>query len=111
MPKGGFPGMGGGNMQQLVRQAQKMQQDVEKVQNEIGETDYTVTVGGGMISAVINGKKEFKSIEINKECVDPDDIEMLQDLILSAVNAAVAKADDAMSEAVNKVTGGINLGL
>lgn len=106
----GFPGMGG-NMQQLMRQAQKAQQDVARAQEEIGAKDFEVSVGGGAVKAVINGKKEFKSITISPECVDPDDIETLQDLVLAAVNEAVQTAEDAMNEALSKATGGLNLGM
>ena len=102
---------GGGNMQNLMRQAQKMQQDVQRVQEEIGNTDFETSVGGGAVKVVINGKKEFKSIEISPAAVDPDDIEMLQDLILSAVNEAVRTAEETMEKEVAKVTGGLgNLG-
>lgn len=106
----GFPGMGG-NMQQLMRQAQKAQQDVNQAQEEIGEKEFEISVGGGAIKLVLNGKKEFKSIQISPECVDPDDIETLQDLILAAVNEAVKTTDDAMAEALSKATGGLNLGM
>lgn len=109
MARGGFPGMGG-NMQQLMRQAQKMQQDVANLQEEIGSRNFTVTVGGGMVTAVVNGRKEFQSIAINPECVDPNDVEMLQDLILSAVNEAVRTAEETMTNEMNKITGGMNIG-
>ncbi len=98
---------GGGNMQDLMRQAQKMQENVQRVQEEVGSTDFEVSVGGGAVKVVINGKKEFKSIEISPAAVDPDDVEMLQDLILSAVNEAVRTAEDAMETEVAKVTGGL----
>ena len=106
----GFPGMGG-NMQQLMRQAQKAQQDVEKAQEEIGQKIFEVSVGGGAVKITLNGRKEFKSIEISPDCVDPDDVETLQDLVIAAVNEAVKTADDAMAEALNKATGGLNLGM
>ena len=98
---------GGGNMQNLMRQAQKMQQDVQRVQAEIGNTAFPVSVGGGAVNVVITGKKEFKAIEISPDAVDPDDIEMLQDLILSAVNEAVRTADETMEKEMAKVTGGL----
>ena len=111
MARGGFPGMGNmQQMQQLARQAQKMQQEVARVQEEVGAKEFEVSVGGGAVKAVIYGNRKFKSITISPECVDPDDVEMLQDLVLSAVSKAVETADAAMEEAVSKVTGGMNLG-
>ena len=109
MARGGFPGMGG-NMQQLMKQAQKMQQDVARVQEEIGNREFTASVGGGVVKATVYGRKEFKCIEISPDCVDPDDVEMLQDLVLSAVNEAMRLADETMAAEMNKVTGGMNLG-
>ena len=107
MAKGfGMPGMGG-NMQQMMLKAQRMQQEVQRVQEEVGNTDFETSVGGGAVKVVINGKKEFKSIEISPAAVDPDDIEMLQDLILSAVNEAVRTAEETMEKEVGKVTGGL----
>ena len=98
---------GGGNMQRLMRQAQKMQQEVARVQEEVGNTEFESSVGGGVVKVVINGAKEFKGITIAPEVIDPDDIEMLQDLILSAVNEALRMAEDAMEKEMNKVTGGM----
>ena len=104
MARTGFPGgMGGGNMQQLMRQAQKMQQDMARIQQEISEREFTASVGGGVVSATVLGTKELKAITIDPSCVDPDDVEMLQDLIISAVN-------EAMNSEMNKVTGGMKLG-
>ena len=94
MAKGGFPGMGG-NMQQMVLKAQN------------SELEYQA--GGGAVKVVIYGRKELKSIEIAPECVDPDDIEMLQDLVVAAVNGAISLADETMNREMNKITGGINL--
>ena len=88
MAKGGFPGMGGTNMQQLMKQAQKMQQDMQRMQQELQTREFTATVGGGAVRATAYGSKVIKSIEIDPACVDPDDVEMLQDLVLSAVNEA-----------------------
>ena len=90
MAKGGFPGMGGANMQQLMKQAQKMQQDMQRMQQELQTREFTATVGGGAVRATAYGSKVIKSIEIDPACVDPDDVEMLQDLVLSAVNEACA---------------------
>ena len=114
MARGGFPGMGGGaNMQQLMRQAQKMQQDMTNLQEELGAREIETSSGGVAVKVVIYGRKELKSIEIDPDCIDPDDIEMLQDMILAAVNEAIRKADDLMSTEMAKVTGGLggfNLG-
>lgn len=111
MARNGFPGgMGGGNMQQLMRQAQKMQQDMTRIQQEISEREFTASVGGGVVSATVLGSKELKSINIDPACVDPDDVEMLQDLIISAVNEAMRSAEETMNTEMNKVTGGMKLG-
>ncbi len=111
MARGGFNmGMGGGNMQQLMRQAQKMQENVQRVQEEVGASELEYSAGGGAVKVVIYGRKELKSIEIQPEVVDPDDIEMLQDLILAAVNGAVKLADETMEREMSKVTGGLNIG-
>ena len=92
-------------------QAQRMQQEVARVQEEVGNTDFEASVGGGAVKVVVNGNKEFKSIEISPAAVDPDDVEMLQDLILSAVNEAVRLANETMEKEMSKVTGGLgNLG-
>lgn len=108
---GGFPGgMGGANMQQMVRQAQKMQQDMQRLQEELEQREFIATVGGGVVKATVLGNKTFKSIEIDPACVDPDDIEMLQDLVLSAVNEALRTADETVSGEMGKITGGMKLG-
>ena len=98
---------GASNMQGLMRQAQRMQQEVARVQEEVGNTDFEASVGGGAVKVVVNGNKEFKSIEISPAAVDPDDVEMLQDLILSAVNEAVRLANETMEKEMSKVTGGL----
>ncbi len=108
MAKGGFPGMGG-NMQQMVLKAQRMQQEMQRVQEEVGNSELEYQAGGGAVKVVIYGHKELKSIEIAPECVDPDDIEMLQDLVVAAVNGAISLADETMNREMNKITGGINL--
>ena len=108
MARGGFPGMGGGNMQQMVRQMQQMQQKIEKIQEEIGETEFSASTGGGAVTVVDNGKKEVKSIVLSPECVDPDDIEMLQDLIISGVNEILKEVDDYGAAEMEKVTGGVS---
>ncbi|MCR5611249.1 MAG: YbaB/EbfC family nucleoid-associated protein [Clostridiales bacterium] len=110
MAKGGFmPGMGG-NMQQIMMKAQRMQQEVQRVQEEVGSRELEYSAGGGAVKVVIYGRKELKSIEIQPDCVDPDDVEMLQDLVLAAVNGAIALAEETMTKEMNKVTGGMNLG-
>ena len=102
---------GASNMQGLMRQAQRMQQEVARVQEEVGNTDFESSVCGGAVKVFVNGNKEFKSIEISPAAVDPDDVEMLQDLILSAVNEAVRIANETMEKEMSKVTGGLgNLG-
>lgn len=109
MAKGGFPG--GGNMQQLMMRAQRMQQDVQRAQAELAEREFTASAGGGMVNATVTGNKEVKSIVISKECVDPDDVEMLQDLVLSAVNGALRTATETVEAEIAKITGGLGLGL
>ena len=101
--------MGGGNMQQLARQAQKLQQQMAKMQEEIEAREFEATAGGGMATAKVNGKKELLSIEIKPEAVDPDDVEMLQDLIVAAVNEALRQAGDAMEQGMGKMTGGMGI--
>lgn len=107
MGKGGFPGFGGGNMGNLIKQAQKMQQDMAKLQEELQERTIETTAGGGAITVVVSGKKELQSITIKPEVVDPDDVEMLQDLILAAVNEAIRKADEMVNGEMGKLTGGL----
>ena len=115
MAKGGFPGgmggMGGGNMQQLMMKAQKMQQDVQRAQAELNDREFTASSGGGMVSVTVTGNKDVKSIVINPACVDPDDVEMLQDLVLSAVNEALRTATKTVEDEIGKITGGMGLGL
>lgn len=114
MARGGFPGggnfgggFGGGNMNNLMKQAQKMQKDMEKAQQELEGKTVEVSVGGGAINIVATGKKEIKEIIIKPEVVDPDDVEMLQDLILSGVNEALRKAEEMANSEMGKITGGL----
>ena len=109
MAKGGFRGgfPGGGSQMNMMKQAQKMQQDFMKMQQELESTEFEFTAGGGAVKAVIVGTRQFDRIEINPEVVDPEDVEMLQDLILTAVNGALKKADDKTSEAMSKLQGGM----
>lgn len=108
--KGGKGGMGmpGLNMD-MIKQAQKMQADMEKTQAELQEKEYTATAGGGVVAATVDGKHNLKALTIDPEAVDPDDVEMLQDMVIAAVNEAVRAAMDDMSSSMNKITGGMNL--
>jgi len=110
MARGGFPGgFGGGNINNLMKQAQAMQKQMEEMQKEVEAAEFEASVGGGAISVRVNGKKEVLGINIKPEVVDPDDIEMLQDLVLSAVNEALRKVDDMQQSQMSKVTGGMNI--
>ena len=106
MAKGGFPGFGG-NIGNLMKQAQKMQKDMEKIQEELKDKIVEASAGGGAITVVATAEKEIKEINIKPEVVDPDDVEMLQDLILAAVNEALRKADEMANAEMGKVTGGL----
>jgi len=107
---GGRPmGMGGGVNMNMIKQAQKMQQDMMKMQEELQNKEYTAAAGGGVVSATVNGKHELKKLTIDPEAVDPDDVEMLQDMIVAAVNEAMRAADTDASSSMQKITGGLNL--
>lgn len=111
MAKGGYRGpMGGGMNMNMIKQAQKMQQDMLKMQEEMEAKEYDATSGGGMVTARVNGKHELMSLAINPEAVDPDDVEMLQDMVVAAVNEAMRKAEAEASQSMAKLTGGLNLG-
>ena len=105
----GMGGMGGGSMNNMIRQAQKMQQDMMKAQEELESKTYEAGAGGGVVSAVVSGKKELVSVTIDPEAVDPDDVEMLQDLIVAAVNEALRRATDDAASQMSRLTGGLNL--
>ncbi len=108
---GGFPPMGGmGNMQQLMKQAQRMQENMTKKQAELNAREFSAASGGGMVKVTVNGAREVLSVEIDPQCVDPDDVEMLQDLVLSAVNGALKEAASTVEQEMGKLTGGMNLG-
>lgn len=108
MARGGFPGgFGGGNMNNLMKQAQKLQKQMEDMQKEIESKEFEGSVGGGAVVVKVTGKKEVVSINIKPEVVDPDDIEMLEDLVLTAVNEAMKKADEETSSKMGKLTGGM----
>lgn len=104
-------GMGGGpqNMSAMIKQAQKMQEDMENLQAELDEKEYTVTVGGGVVTVKINGKKEILAIDLKPEIVDPDDIESLSDTLVAAVNEAIKKVDATNSAEMQKITGALNV--
>ncbi len=102
-------GMGGGGMQKQLQQMQAMQRQMEALQAEIEEKEVTTTAGGGAVTAVINGKKEVVSLEIKPEVVDPDDVEMLQDLIIVAVNEGLRQIDEISNNEMGKLTGGLGI--
>ena len=107
---GGFPMGGMGNMQQLMKQAQRMQENMQKKQEELNAREFSAASGGGMVKVTVNGAREVLSVEIDPQCVDPDDVEMLQDLVLSAVNGALKEAASTVEQEMGKLTGGMNLG-
>ncbi len=104
-------GMGGGpqNMQSMLRQAQKMQEDIEAKKDELEEKEYIVTSGGGMVEITVKGNHEIKSIGLDPEVVDPDDIEMLEDMLVAAFNEAMRQIDEESERELEKVTGGLNI--
>ena len=105
----GFGGMGGGMNMNMLKQAQKMQQDMMKMQQELQEKEYQAAAGGGVVSATVNGKHELRSLVIDPEAVDPEDVEMLQDMIVAAVNEAMRSADADATDTMQKLTGGLGL--
>ena len=111
MAKGGFRGMPGGmNQAAMMKQAQKMQQDMIRMQEEMESKTYSASAGGGMVTATVNGKHQLVSVEIKPEAVDPDDVEMLQDMVIAAVNEAMRTADVDAQNNMARLTGGLNLG-
>ena len=104
----GMAGMGGVNMN-MLKQAQKMQQDMMRLQQELQEKEYQAAAGGGVVSATVNGKHELKALVIDPEAVDPDDVEMLQDMIVAAVNEAMRAADSDAASTMQSITGGLGL--
>ena len=107
---GGRGGMGGMGMNaNMLKQAQKMQQDMMKMQQELQEKEYQAAAGGGVVSATVNGKHELKNLVIDPEAVDPDDVEMLQDMIVAAVNEALRAAENDAASTMQKLTGGLGL--
>lgn len=105
-----IPNSGGpGNMNQMLKQAQKMQEDMTALQADLEQREFTATSGGGMIEATVDGKHLIKNIKINPDAVDPDDIEMLEDLIIVAVNEAISNAIKTSEEEMGAITGGLNM--
>lgn len=109
MAKSRIPMGMGGNMNNMIKQAQKMQQNMMKMQEEMEQTDFEASSGGGAVSVKMSGKKELLSVNIKPEAVDPEDVEMLEDLILTAVNDVIKKVDDANATKMNSITGGLNI--
>ena len=107
MARGGFPGIPGGNMQQLMRQAQKMQQQMLQKQEELDAREYEGTAGGGAVACKLSGKRQLISLTIQPDAVDPDDVEMLQDMIVAAVNDALKKGEETREREMNKIGGGM----
>lgn len=110
--RGGFPGMGmPGNMNNLMKQAQKMQRQMEEQAKEMETKEFTATAGGGAVEATVSGTKKVLSLKLDEEAVDPDDVEMLEDLIVAALNEALEKVDAESSSAMSKLTGGMGGGM
>ena len=108
--RGGFPGGGmPGNMNQLMKQAQRMQRQMEEAQAQLEETETTGTAGGGVVEITVSGKKEITKIHIDPEAVDPEDVEMLEDLVMAAANEALRKVDEISQASMSKFTGGLGL--
>ncbi|MDK2967766.1 MULTISPECIES: YbaB/EbfC family nucleoid-associated protein [Lacrimispora] len=105
--RGGFPGAMPGNMNNLMKQAQKMQRQMEETTKALEEKEYTAAAGGGAVSVTVSGKKEVTSVKLSQEVVDPDDIEMLEDLIMAATNEAFRQMEEDSSSAMSKLTGGL----
>lgn len=106
----GMGGMGGGINMNMIRQAQKMQADMEKMQSDLEQKTYAAKAGGGMVEAVVSGKKKLTKLSIHPEVMDPEDPGMLEDLVLLAVNEALRLADEDAASSMNQITGGLNLG-
>ena len=110
MAKGGFRGgmpMGGMNQMQMMKQAQKMQRQMEENQKALEEKEFTATAGGGAVEVTISGKREVTKVKLQEEVVDPDDIEMLEDLIVAATNEALRKVEEESTAVMSKLTGGL----
>ena len=109
MAKGKFSGGMPGNMSNMLKQAQKMQQEMLKAQQELEEKEFEAAAGGGAVTVKVSGKKEIIDVKISPEAIDPDDIEMLQDLIIAAANEAMRKADENSAAELGRLTGGLNI--
>lgn len=109
MGRGRYPNAGGGNMGNMMKQMQKMQKKMEELQKELEEKEIQASAGGGVVTATVNGKKELLGIKIDESVVDPEDIEMLEDLIMAAINEAMNKAEASMNSEMGKLTGGMNI--
>ncbi len=111
MAKGRFPGMpmGGGNMNNMMKQIQKMQKEMEETQTQLQEQSYEATAGGGAVKAVVSGEKRLSEIHISPDAVDPDDVEMLCDLIIAAVNEAMTKAEADAASKMSRFTSGLDM--
>lgn len=101
--------MGGGDMQKQLKQMQAMQREMEQSQAELAEREFTSTAGGGAVEVVINGNKEITKLNIDKDVVDPDDVEMLQDLLIAAVNEGMRQVDTVVEQEMSKITGGLGI--
>lgn len=108
---GGFGGMGGGMNMNMMKQVQKMQQDMAKMQEELAAKTYTAAAGGGVVSAEVDGQRRLLSVTIDPEAVDPEDVEMLQDMVVAAVNEAMHAAETDAAESMGRLTGGLGLGI
>lgn len=106
--RGGFPGGMPGNMSNLMKQAQRMQRQMEENQKELEEKEFTAAAGGGAVKITISGKREITKVELSEEAVDPDDIETLEDLIMAAANEALKQVDEANTQSMSKLTGGLS---
>ena len=108
--RGGFPGGMPGNMNNLMKQAQRMQRQMEESQKELETKEFSATAGGGAVEVTVTGKKEIVSVKLSEEAVDPEDVEMLEDVIMAAVNEALRKAEEANAANMAKLTGGLGGG-
>lgn len=105
--RGGFPGGMPGNMNNLMKQAQKMQRQMEEAQQQLEEQEVTATAGGGAVEVTVSGKREITKVKLSEEVVDPDDIEMLEDLVMAATNEALRQIDEVSQQSMAKITGGL----